>query len=492
MDNGLEITEEGGELVYSGAASFAMTGRSSTTKSWDGVPADRNLLSFHRLKPLVGVKIARVFAGPVACHTVAIDTNGVCYVWGRNENGQLGLGNTVNRYNPTKLAVPTGEKLSGAALGSQHTILWTTRGHAFAMGANQCGQLGIGKKKKGDVLTPYEIASFVDKRIISAGCGREFSIAVDSFGGVYAMGCPQYGQLGNGTEGETLERAGKITYANEMEPVEIVGDLALSRTAGSRIVKVACGANHSMAMDTDGRVYTWGFGGYGRLGHGDVKNALEPRAVELFSKVSPPPDPNLPSFMQRKVPEVRASVITCGGTASFAVAREPYFSLYQWGITKKSGECDTRPTMLDQVQGWRIRAVACGNTSIVIGSASTLIAWGPGPTFGELGYGPDGPKSSTKSKEVLDLKGTHVMAVAAGYGHSAAIIHPEKFSAKEKLAALGVFAPDEVSEEYLPKPGDGKKGKKKKKSTKKRKKADEGDDDSAKRAKGDEGDEDEE
>jgi len=467
MDNnnayGLEVEEDGGELIFSGAASWSMVGRSGESKAWDGVPADRNLLSFHRLKPLMNVKIARVFSGPVACHCVAIaaSPDGRAFIWGRNETGQLGLGDRVNRYNPTVLEVAPGAKLSGASCGSQHTFVWTTKGTAYSFGANQCGQLGIGKRKKGNVLEPQQIPVFANTRIVSAGCGREFSIAVDSLGDVYAMGCPQYGQLGNGTIGEYLEKAGKITYANEATPIRIMGEMALSKSADSRIVKVACGPNHSVAMDKDGRLYTWGFGGYGRLGHGDVKNALEPKAVELFSKVNPPPNPDLPSFMQRVIPNVRASQIAVGGSATFAIAREPYFSLYQWGITKKSGECDTRPQMLNQVQGWRIRTQACGNTSMIIGSQESLIAWGPGPTYGELGYGPDAPKSSTTSKEVEDLKGTHVMQVAAGYAHSLAIVHPTKGKGKERLDALGVFAPDEVAEKYLPSKGKSK-GKKRK------------------------------
>ena len=53
------------------------------------------------------VSIRAVFAGPCANHTIAIDDNAGAYLWGRNEDGQLGLGDTVNRYNRELVATTT-------------------------------------------------------------------------------------------------------------------------------------------------------------------------------------------------------------------------------------------------------------------------------------------------------------------------------------------------------------------------------------------------
>ena len=49
---------------------------------------------------------------------------------------------------------------------------------------------------------------------------------------------------------------------------------------GVRVVGVAAGGNHSIALAADGRVFTFGSGEYGRLGHGDEENQLSPRVVE--------------------------------------------------------------------------------------------------------------------------------------------------------------------------------------------------------------------
>lgn len=48
------------------------------------------------------------------------------------------------------------------------------------------------------------------------------------------------------------------------------------------IVEVACGLNHVVAVDSKKRCFTWGFAGYGRLGHSETKNELMPRNLKTF------------------------------------------------------------------------------------------------------------------------------------------------------------------------------------------------------------------
>ena len=40
--------------------------------------------------------------------------------------------------------------------------------------------------------------------------------------------------------------------------------------AGKQVVQIACGSSHSAAVTSEGELYTWGRGNYGRLGHGTV------------------------------------------------------------------------------------------------------------------------------------------------------------------------------------------------------------------------------
>ena len=48
---------------------------------------------------------------------------------------------------------------------------------------------------------------------------------------------------------------------------------------GVVVVQVAAGDGHSIALTAAGELYTWGGGGCGRLGHGDVEDQSVPRAV---------------------------------------------------------------------------------------------------------------------------------------------------------------------------------------------------------------------
>ena len=53
------------------------------------------------------------------------------------------------------------------------------------------------------------------------------------------------------------------------------GDLS-----GVRVVGIAAGGYHSIALAADGRVFTFGRGMHGQLGHGDEEDQLTPRVVE--------------------------------------------------------------------------------------------------------------------------------------------------------------------------------------------------------------------
>lgn len=46
-----------------------------------------------------------------------------------------------------------------------------------------------------------------------------------------------------------------------------------------RIFYIACGGAHSAAITSEGELYTWGQGQYGRLGHGDEVSQFTPKLV---------------------------------------------------------------------------------------------------------------------------------------------------------------------------------------------------------------------
>ena len=51
---------------------------------------------------------------------------------------------------------------------------------------------------------------------------------------------------------------------------------------GKQVVEVSAGGAHSAAITALGRLYTWGKGRYGRLGHGDYDDQLKPKMVDAL------------------------------------------------------------------------------------------------------------------------------------------------------------------------------------------------------------------
>ena len=93
----------------------------------------------------MGLKFAAAFTGPMACHTICITTEGKCYSFGRNDKGQLGVGDTVSRSRPTPIKALESLKVTKAAIGKSHTLFLTDGGEVWVAGSNNFGQLGIGK-----------------------------------------------------------------------------------------------------------------------------------------------------------------------------------------------------------------------------------------------------------------------------------------------------------------------------------------------------------
>ncbi|KAJ3692654.1 hypothetical protein LUZ60_011749 [Juncus effusus] len=438
-----EEEAEGGELVFCGATQFDAIGKKMAGGFFSG-----NLVSPTRLRPLVGVDIRFVASGCAAFHCVALDAEGRCYSWGRNDKGQLGHGDTVQRSLPTVVSSLSKYKIIKASVGKNHTVVVTDDGKSLAFGYNKHGQLGTGSFKSEMESSP--VLCLVSDAT-NVACGSDFTMWLSSVEGssILSCGLPQYGQLGHGTDNEynMKDSSVKLAYEAQPKPKPII---AFSE---KKIVKVACGTNHTVAVDSNGFVYTWGNGGYGRLGHREQKDEFVPRLVEVFQKHNVlPPDAI-----------VSAGASSCACTAGGG-------QMYMWGKLKNTGDDWMYPKPLMDLSGWNIRCMASGNMHHAVGADESCITWGQA-LYGELGYGPLGQKSSANPKKVDSLEGMHVLSVGCGYGMTLIIV--DRAKAGDKLDQLEVFdgapAPTEVEKEVKKTPPSNKKkaAAPKKKETKK-------------------------
>jgi alpha-tubulin suppressor-like RCC1 family protein len=119
------------------------------------------------------------------------------------------------------------------------------------------------------------------EHIVAVSAGEGHSLALDFNGNVYAWGDNQYGQLGNGTNDPCTT------------PVKVVGpDLNQNGIHEpneghlENIIAISAGHWHSIAVDADGTIWTWGKGAGGRLGIGTDANENTPQRVPVVRNIT--------------------------------------------------------------------------------------------------------------------------------------------------------------------------------------------------------------
>ncbi len=191
-------------------------------------------------------------------HSVALDEEGHAWTWGRVDyvllqsvDGPfLGTESDV----PVRVAPASGMgTLVAIAAGEDHTIALDEEGHVFGWGANRLGQLGDTTSTDRDSPVPVSRSSGMGT-IVAVAAGGRHTIALDEEGHVWTWGLNDSGQLGTGERGPGTDRH---------VPVRVV-----STSGMGAVVAIAAGGHHSVALDEEGHVWTWGWNLYGALGVG--------------------------------------------------------------------------------------------------------------------------------------------------------------------------------------------------------------------------------
>eukprot|EP00802_Teleaulax_amphioxeia_P010646 Tamp_10674.p1 GENE.Tamp_10674~~Tamp_10674.p1 ORF type:complete len:469 (-),score=104.08 Tamp_10674:604-1863(-) len=363
-----------------------------------------------------------VTTGPCACHTICITEDGKCYTFGRNELGQLGHGDKMNRGSPTLVKTLENVRVTKAVAGKTHTLFLTSGGEVWVCGSNKFGELGQGRTCDSEDK-PKQITSLGSK-VVDVGAGEEFSMLVTDDGSVFSFGHPEVGALGHGTDGKFIISTGREGFREVSTPTKIVqwhlSDIKGKDYLGNiveppTVKRVYCGKKHTLALDEEGGLWSWGTNGYGRLGLNDPHDRKRPCKVEFFTGPRAIKDANL---------------VVAGGSTSGAV--DGIGQLYTWGQIKKMGESQVRPWPEQNLSGWRIRSMSFGNESFGISadankeprrpwtegceSVPHVIMWG-NAKYGELGFGA-GKKSSANPDTVKTLTGVMCKSVSCGMGHT--------------------------------------------------------------------------
>ena len=202
-----------------------------------------------------------VFAGQVSAgwdHTLAVQTNGNVEAWGYNGNGQLGNGaNTTNATTPQPVTTSTGlTKVVAVAAGGAwngFSVALDSSGNVWMWGYNGDGERGNGTTSTTAIESPQQITAI--SNVVAIAAGQQDVYALKSDGTVWAWGFDYYGEIGNGTNSST-----PVTTPTQVSNL-------------SDVTSIAAGGTTAAAIESNGKVFTWGYGGDGEMGNGTTTGA---------------------------------------------------------------------------------------------------------------------------------------------------------------------------------------------------------------------------
>jgi len=193
-------------------------------------------------------------------HTTAIKTDGSLWIWGNNDQGQLGINDNINRSTPVTTFIG-GTTWKSVACGGYSVTAIKTDGTLWTWGLN-VANLSLGINASGNRSTPVTtFAGGNDWKSVSAG--NQHTAAIKTDGTLWVWGRNSSGQLGINNPDQ--KNAPVTTFAG-----------------GTTWKSVVCGGYHTAAIKTDGSLWTWGKNSdFGQLGVNDITNRNTP--ITTFS-----------------------------------------------------------------------------------------------------------------------------------------------------------------------------------------------------------------
>ena len=403
----------------------------------------------------------------VACgslSTAVLTERGGLWVFGENNVGQLGIGSLQRSDEPIlrggvgpaegdEVEVLTGGlralALSGGAAaaaqgapavaghpfgdeallmvagGFTHYCAVTDSGAVWVWGDNSDGQLGLGAIL-GPFIAPVRWGPDLcgGEPIAMVACGNDHTLALTRTGSIWSCGDAFYGQTG-------------------VQPVDRVVVPTRVPVPATVFVMVAAGSIHSMAIDAQGMVWTWGYDRLGRLGQGTNTMDRQPRAVCL----------GLGAFAGAKVVYISASEHSAAVTAKA--------ELWVWGLDMQ-GELLV-PTLLGvggEGGGARVSTVSCGSAhTLVLTEDGAVHSFGSGGS-GELGHDDRVNRALPARIPQAHFGGARVVSAIAG-SHVSFAISSEgilyswggvDFDEMDAVPALGLSADAPAAQVPMPVP----------------------------------------
>ncbi|KAF8049598.1 hypothetical protein N665_2171s0003 [Sinapis alba] len=379
---------------------------------WGEVPSDNTVNRADQNASCVGSKSNVLIPKPlesnvvldvhqIACgvkHAALVSRQGEVFTWGEESGGRLGHGMGKDVIGPQLVESLAVSSVDFVACGEFHTCAVTLTGEIYTWGdgTHNAGLLGHGTDVSHWI--PKRISGPLEGlRIASVSCGPWHTALITSTGHLFTFGDGTFGVLGHGDK-ET------VFYPREVKSL-----------SGLKTIAVACGVWHAAAVVevivtqssssiSSGKLFTWGDGDKGRLGHGDKEPRLKPTCVSAlidhdFHKVA------------------CGHSLTVGLTTSGKVFTMGSTVYGQLGNPTADGKL---PCLVeDKLSNDCVEEVACGAYHVaVLTSRNEVFTWGKGAN-GRLGHGDMEDRNAPTLVEAL--KERHVKYIKCGANFTAAI-----------------------------------------------------------------------
>ncbi len=338
--------------------------------------------------------------------------------WGKNDYGQLGDYTFNGRSTPKnlqQLGVLQDKTIVQVTRGYTHSLALCSDGTLAAWGDNNYGQLG----NNSDVMTRVPVAvnvqagtsALAGKTVVSVAAGPNYSLALCNDGTVAAWGQNNSRQLGSGSGASRV-----------LVPVAVDTSVISSALAGKKVVALAAGGYHVLALCSDGTVVAWGAGSQGQIGDGQPFNRSTPVAVKVTAGSS--------ALAGKSVIAVAAgtahSLALCsdGTLAAWGYNYHGELGINSLGDVYAPEAVNVAPGTSALAGKAVVGIAAGGNHSLALCSDGTVAGWGRN-SIGQLGdnsmIDSQAPVAVNVTPGTSALADKTVDAIAAGNSHSLAL-----------------------------------------------------------------------
>jgi alpha-tubulin suppressor-like RCC1 family protein len=357
--------------------------------------------------PVVGTQTAPpaglirdVAAGLVA---LVVKGDGSVLFWGPDADGLAARPPSPNRVITAPLVLDLPGKVLQVALGDTTAYALLEEGTVIAWGTNDEGQLGNGAMGANGQLgiypkpsaTPVKVTGL--DHIIQIDAGRKHAVALRNDGTVWAWGTRDDGAIGDGKPATS-------------RPLQAIGPTQVPGLAG--ITQIAVGYKYSLALTSEGRVWSWGLNTEGELGVGTRDTGWVPAEVTGLDRVV----------------AIAAGIGASGKGISGAIRDDG--TVWMWGTNTSAqlgngqgplspddpGARQLRPVRVAGVTGAKRLSIGYGHVAALLGDG-TLRMWGH-DGWGQIGVGTSGAYHPTPTKVPGISK---VSSVYLGGPHSFAV-----------------------------------------------------------------------